>query len=128
MPADEFEFTLPVGYADARGALHRDGAMRPATALDEVEALGEARRRANGAYAAIALLARVVTRLGAVAPVTADVVERLYSADFVYLQELFVRANDAAGAVVETECPACGTRFALDLTREEQAAPGERAA
>lgn len=112
----EIEFTLPLGYADAGGTLHRDGAMRLATALDEVEAMGEARRRANAAYAAVALLGRVVTRLGGVAPVTAEVVEGLYSADFVFLQELFVRANDAPDATVETECPGCGTRFALDLT------------
>ncbi len=114
----EFEFTLPCGYVDAQGTLHRDGAMRLATALDEVEAMGEARRRANDAYATIALLGRVVTRLGDVAPVTAAVIGGLFSADFVYLQELFVRANDAGGPVAESECPACGTRFALDLAAE----------
>lgn len=118
MLTTEFDFTLPYGYVDARGTLHRAGTMRLATALDEVEAMGEARRRANEAYTTIALLSRVVTRLGGVAPVTPDVIERLFSADFVHLQELFVRANDAGGSVVETECPACGTRFALDLAHE----------
>jgi hypothetical protein len=118
----EFEFTLPCGYVDAAGTLHRGGAMRLATALDEVEAMGEARRRANGAYATVALLARVITRLGEVAPVDAAVVERLFSADFVYLQELFVRANDGGGTLVETECPGCGARFALALAREEAGA------
>ncbi len=118
----EFEFTLPCGYVDAAGTLHRDGAMRLATALDEVEAMGEARRRGNEAYATIALLGRVLTRLGGVAPVPPGVVEGLFSADFVHLQELFVRANDGGGSVVETRCPACGARFALDLAHEEAGA------
>ncbi len=116
------EFTLPCGYVDAHGTLHRDGAMRLATALDEVEAMGEARRRSNGAYATVALLGRVITRLGDLGPVDAAVVERLFSADFVYLQELFMRANDRGGTLIETECPDCGARFALDLAREEAGA------
>ena len=32
----EFEFTLPLGYADAEGTLHRTGTMRLATAADEI--------------------------------------------------------------------------------------------
>jgi hypothetical protein len=118
----QIEFTLPCGYVDAYGTLHRDGAMRLATALDEVEAMGEARRRSNGAYATVALLGRVITRLGDLGPVDAAVVERLFSADFVYLQELFMRANDRGGTLIETECPDCGARFALDLAREEAGA------
>ena len=35
----EFEFTLPVGYVDPDGNLHRHGAMRLATAMDEVAPL-----------------------------------------------------------------------------------------
>ncbi len=32
----EFEFTLPEGYVDENGALHKTGVMRLATAADEV--------------------------------------------------------------------------------------------
>ena len=32
----EFAFTLPQGYVDAEGNLHRDGMMRLATAFDEI--------------------------------------------------------------------------------------------
>ena len=32
----EFEFTLPCGYLDEDGTLHRDGVMRRATAADEI--------------------------------------------------------------------------------------------
>lgn len=32
----EYEFTLPKGYIDENGNLHRNGAMRLATAADEI--------------------------------------------------------------------------------------------
>lgn len=113
----EFEFTLPFGYVDDAGTLHRGGIMRLATARDEVEVAGDSRVRANEAYAPVVLLSRVVTRLGGVTPVPPTAIERLYAADFGYLQELFVRVNDAGEQLVETECPACGTRFPLDLNQ-----------
>jgi hypothetical protein len=111
----EFEFTLPCGYVDDQGTLHREGTMRLATALDEVEAMRDGRVRANDAYLSILLLSSVVTKLGTIAPVDRAVIERLFSADFVYLQDLFVRLNDAGSKLVDTECPSCGTRFSLDL-------------
>lgn len=112
----EYEFTLPCGYVDDDGSLHRDGVMRLSTALDEVEAMRDARVRANEAYLSILLLSRVLLQLGDIAPVPPELVERLFSADFVYLQELFVRLNGAGTSQLETECPACGTHFALDMS------------
>lgn len=113
----EFEFTLPCGYVSEDGTLHREGTMRMATAFDEVDAMRDPRVRANDAYLSILLLSRVVTRLGGLSPVPAEVVERLFSADFVYLQELFVQLNDTGGSVIETECPSCGTRFPIDIAQ-----------
>jgi hypothetical protein len=114
----EYEFTLPFGFVDDDGTLHREGVMRLSTALDEVEAAQDARGRTNDAYLSILLLARVVTRLGTIAPVDVQVIERLFSADFVYLQDLFVRLNGVAESeVVETQCPACGVRFPIDLAQ-----------
>jgi hypothetical protein len=111
----EYEFTLPCGYVDEQGTLHRQGTMRLATALDEITTMKDARVRVNDAYVSILMLSRVIQRLGPIAPVTPAMVERLFSADFTYLQDLFVRLNDAGNNVVETQCPACGTRFQLDL-------------
>jgi hypothetical protein len=76
----------------------------------------DARVRANEAYLSILLLSRVVRRLGEISPVEPEDIEGLFSADFVYLQDVFVRLNDVAAHVVETECPTCGTRFPLDLS------------
>ena len=79
MQQTEYEFTLPCGYVDARGALHRDGVLRLATALDEVAAMEDPRVRANDAYLSILLLSRVVTRLGTLDQVTPAVIEQLFS-------------------------------------------------
>lgn len=114
----EFEFMLPRGYVDAQGNLHRHGTMRLATALDEIEPLQDARVRANEAYLSILLLSRVITRLGDIRPVSASIVEGLFAADIAYLQDLYIQVNDSGTGLVETQCPHCGIRFALDLTGE----------
>lgn len=111
----EFEFTLPAGYVDGAGNLHRSGVMRLATALDEVEPLRDARVRVNDAYLAILLLSRVVVRLGSISPVPPGVIEGLFAGDFAFLQDLYVRINQDGSSVVHTQCPSCGTEFALDL-------------
>jgi hypothetical protein len=115
----EFEFTLPRGYVDAQGNLHRQGTMRLATALDEIEPLQDARVRANEAYLSILVLSRVVTHLGTLHPVDVSVIEGLFSADLAYLQQLYVQINDAGTTLVETQCPGCGMRFAIDLAGGE---------
>ena len=62
----EYEFTLPAGYVDKEGNLHREGIMRLATAADEIVPLKDPRVQANPAYLIVILLSRVVTRLGSV--------------------------------------------------------------
>lgn len=111
----EYEFTLPLGFVDPEGTLHRDGVMRLSTALDELESMNDTRVRANPQYLGVLLLSRVVERLGHLRPVSPDVVEQLFSADYAHLQDLFVRLNDAAPSQIETECPRCRHRFALDF-------------
>lgn len=114
----EFDFTLPCGYIDTQGNLHRRGVMRRATALDEVEPLAHPRVRANEAYLGILLLGRVVVRLGTLAAVTPAVIEGLFATDFTFLQDLYERVNGAVapeGSLIETACPTCATRFVLDI-------------
>ena len=111
----EFEFTLPCGYVDEQGNLHRQGTMRRATALDEVDPLGNPRVRSNEAYLSILLLSRVIVRLGTLTEVGTAVVERLFATDFIYLQNLYARVNATDPELIETQCPTCGTRFVLDM-------------
>jgi hypothetical protein len=111
----EVDFTLPVGYVDRAGALHRQGVMRLATAGDEIHPLQDPRVQANAAYIGVLLLSRVLVRLGSISPVSAAVVEGLFSADFAYLQDLYVRLNEPGGTLADTRCPECGTQFTIDV-------------
>ena len=111
----EVEFTLPVGYVDRAGALHRQGVMRLATAADEVQPLQDPRVIANQAYVGILLISRVLVRLGSISPVPSSVVEGLFSADFAYLQDLYVRLNEPGGTLADTRCPECGAQFTIDV-------------
>lgn len=90
----EFEFTLPKGYLDPEGNLHRRGVMRLATAMDEITPLRDPRVKANPAYATVIILARVILRLGALTEVTTAVVEGFFSADLNYLQNFYRKIND----------------------------------
>jgi len=112
----EFAFTLPRGYVDPAGAVHREGLMRLATARDEIEPLRDPEVRRNDAYLSVLLLSRVVTRLGEVDEVTPDVIEGLFAADFDHLQRLYERLNTDGEAVGSVTCPACSHDFEVDLT------------
>jgi hypothetical protein len=85
----QFPFTLPKGYVDEDGHLHRTGVMRLATGRDEIEPLRDVRVAENEAYLTVVMLARVITELGTIAPVSTNVVEGLFAVDLAYLQELY---------------------------------------
>jgi len=87
----EFEFTLPKGYVDRDGNLHRQGVMRLANAKDEILPLQDPRVQRNDAYHIVILLSRVVTRLGEVRDVNPGVIENLFASDLAYLQNLYGR-------------------------------------
>src|SRR5215813_2478908 len=97
----EVEFTLPKGYLDDTGVLHRRGVMRLATAADEILPLRDPRVQQNEAYLAVIVLARVVTRLGSVADIHTGVIENLYAADLAYLQRLYEKFNSSEETEVE---------------------------
>ncbi|NWA11679.1 hypothetical protein [Pseudomonas gingeri] len=89
----EVEFTLPIGYRDGDGNLHKNGVMRLATAGDEILPLKDHRVQANPAYLPIIVLSRVIVRLGSLEVINTRVIEELFSADFAYLQNLYNRIN-----------------------------------
>jgi hypothetical protein len=102
----EFDFTLPCGYLDAAGTLHREGVMRRATAADEILPLKDARVVKNPSYLIVILLARVVTQLGDVEQVNTKVIEDLYAADLAYLQKLYNQINSLDEDSSHAVCPA----------------------
>jgi hypothetical protein len=121
----EVSFTLPKGYVDTQGTLHREGTMRLATARDEIEPLRDAQVRDNEAYLTVLLLSRVVTRIGDVTEVTPGVIEELFAADFDHLQRLYERLNTDGEAVGSVTCPSCSHAFEVDLTEIEDGRLGE---
>lgn len=101
----EIEFTLPKGYLDGDGQLHREGVMRLATAADEILPLKDPRVQQNPAYLTVIVLSRVVVRLGSLSDVNTKIVEGLFASDLSYLQSLYEQINgdsaDAGGALFE---------------------------
>jgi hypothetical protein len=111
----EYEFTLPMGYVDGEGNLHREGVMRLATAADEILPLKDPRVQSNEAYLTVILLSRVIARLGSIPLVTPKVIEGVYAADLAYLQELYNRINRTGKASIDAACPKCAHEFALEM-------------
>ncbi len=110
----EFAFTLPKGFVDGEGNLHREGIMRLASAADEIAPLQDPRVQRNGAYLTVILLSRVISKLGSVPDVNPAVVERMFAADVSYLQELYERINGNGDAGITVSCPHCEQGFELD--------------
>ncbi len=110
----EFEFTLPKGYVDATGMIHRDGKMRMATAMDEIAPLRDPRVKNNQAYLTVLILARVVTKLGDLSQVTTDVLENLFTADLAFLQDLYRTINSDGDNHLTVTCPNCEQSFAVE--------------
>ncbi|NMG10526.1 hypothetical protein [Brasilonema sp. UFV-L1] len=99
----EFEITLPKGYLDSDGNLHRKGIMRLSTAIDEIAPLRDPRVKSNPAYATIIILSRVITRLGALSEISPAIVENFFSQDLNYLQDFYRQINGLESETTVTE-------------------------
>jgi hypothetical protein len=111
----QFEFTLPRGYVDSEGTVHKRGVMRLATAMDEIAPLRDVRVGANQAYLTIILLARVVVKLGSLSQVNTGVIENLFAADMAYLQAFYRQINEEGTTIIKRRCPACQQEIEIDL-------------
>lgn len=111
----EFNFSLPHGYIDKEGNLHKSGVMRMATAFDEIAPMKDPRVQGNPGYLAVILLSRVVTQLGDLEQINPKVIENLFSADFAYLEDMYRRVNDQGHNKVPVACPLCEGTFEIDL-------------
>ncbi len=112
----EFEFTLPNGFVDKEGNLHRNGIMRMASAKDEILPLQDPRVQRNQAYLIVILLSRVITRLGEVRDINPGVIENLFAADLAYLQNLYNQVNSNGGSVQRAVCPDCEKEFDVEIS------------
>ena len=89
-----FEFTLPKGYMDGAGELHKRGKMRLATAGDEIMATKDPRVLANPSYLTVVILSKVITELEGVDTISATTIEKFFTADLAFLQDMYQRIND----------------------------------
>lgn len=109
----EYDFTLPKGYVDADGNLHREGVMRLSTAADEILPLKDSRVQKNPAYLLIILLSRVTTKIGSLDQITPKTIEGLFTQDLSFLQDFYNEINGRSDRK-QVACPACKHQFALE--------------
>lgn len=115
-----FDFTLPKGYVDKNGEVHRNGRMRLATAGDEISATRDPRVLSNPSYLTIVILSKVIVELEGLQTVSATHVEQFFTADLAFLQDMYQRINDIEPPTMQAVCPDCGKVFEvpLNFTRE----------
>jgi hypothetical protein len=112
----EFPFTLPRGYVDSEGNIHREGVMRLATAVDEVGPMKDPRVQSNPGYLIIILFSRVIARLGELPTINPKVIEGLFSADLAYLQEFYRAINQNGHSRVAVNCHNCDARIEVEIS------------
>jgi len=116
----EFEFTLPMGYIDEKGDLHKTGVMRLASAADEVLPMRDPRVQQNPAYLNILVLSRVVNKLGALSQVGPGIIENLFITDYNFLQAFYEQINGNGTYMMNAICPKCRYAYQVDISK-----PGE---
>ncbi|MCP5107170.1 MAG: phage tail assembly protein [bacterium] len=112
----EYEFTLPRGYVDDEGTLHKKGVMRLANAADEILPMKDPRVQSNPAYLTLILLSRVVTKLGELQGINPTVVEKLFVTDLTFLQEFYRALNGDGNIMMKAKCPSCGDNFEMEMS------------
>ena len=110
-----FDFTLPRGYVDGNGDVHKNGRMRLATAVDEISATRDPRVLSNPSYLTIVVLSKVVTELEGIPIISPNIIERLFTADLAFLQDMYQRINDVEPPVMKVICPHCGEEMDVPL-------------
>jgi hypothetical protein len=110
----EFEFTLPKGYVDKEGNLHKKGVMRLATAADEILPMKYSSVKSNPANSTIILFSRVITKLGNLQTINTKVIENLFASDLSYLQKFYKSINENGSSRIKTICPKCEHQFEIE--------------
>jgi hypothetical protein len=115
MVQTEYAFVLPRGYIDEYGEVHREGVMRVATALDEIQPLRDPRIRNNEAYLVLLLLSRVITQLGTYTQISPEMLEQFFATDIAYLQDVYRQINELSTQTLLVTCPHCGQRYEVEV-------------
>ena len=116
----EIEFTLPIGYLDADGRMHRAAVLRKMTGRDEAIMADRANRN-NGARMISELLASCLVRLGPIERPGRRVTQALYSADRQFLLLKLREITFGPELQASYSCPTC--REASTQTEDISALP-----
>ena len=103
-----YDFELPRGYVDSTGAVHRRGKMRLATAGDEISATRDPRVLANPSYLTIVVLSKVITEIEGMETTVPNILEKFFTADLAFLQDMYQKINNIEPPVMTVVCPDCG--------------------
>jgi len=110
----EFEFSLPKGFVDEGGTLHKNGVMRLATAADEIFPYKDARVQNNPPYLTVIVLSRVIKKLGDLNSINPKTIESLFASDLSYLQDFYQKINANGTSKISTTCPKCECKYEID--------------
>lgn len=115
-----YDFELPKGFVDSTGEVHKRGKMRLATAGDEIYATRDPRVLSNPSYLTIVVLSRVIVELEGVEAIVPNILERLFTADLAFLQDMYQRINNIDPPTMKVVCPECGKihEVPINFTRE----------
>ena len=111
----EVKFELPKGYVDKEGKVHKKGVMRLANAADEIVPLNDPRVKVNPGYLSILLLQRVIVKLGTLDTVDNHVIEKLFTCDMAYLQDLYQKINAVEPPTTVVVSPKCSHEFRYEI-------------
>ncbi len=103
-----YDFTLPKGYLDKSGTVRRNGKMRLATAGDEITSTRDPRVLSNPSYLTMVILSKVITQIEGLDIISPATIERMFTADLAFLQDMYQRINDVEPPKVTAVCPDCG--------------------
>ena len=107
-------FFLPLGLF-WEGKVYRKGHIRLATTMDELDIQGMDDVGMNTRYRDITLLAKVIEDFDTLKPVSLEMIEEIFEADFMYLQLLYKDLSGETGSPYTSVCPHCGIGSKLNL-------------
>ena len=102
----EIECTLPIGYEDEDGRVHRTAVLRKMTGRDE-SIMADKTYRNNGARMVTDLVASCLVRLGTIERPGRPVVQALYSADRYFLLMKLREITFGPEMSASYSCPTC---------------------
>ncbi|HEY3079213.1 MAG TPA: hypothetical protein VGM69_04840 [Chloroflexota bacterium] len=116
--AREFEFTLPIGYTDEEGRLHRTAVLRKMTGKEEA-ILADRRYQRNGGQLVTELLHSCLLRVGELPKNGRGTVAGMYSADRNYLLLKLRSVTFGTELPASYTCPACNEAIQVDEDLDE---------